>query len=182
MRATHGMTGTPEYVSWQSIIQRCTNKNSTRYESYAGRGITVCDEWLKFDAFFKDMGFKPSSDFSIDRIDNDKGYYKENCRWATRSQQQQNKTPYNGENLKRAGEHWTNLNPEKARLVAAENIRKAHGSNEENANAKVTFAMADNVRKTYEENCDMSMTELGAIFGIGRETTRKIVRRLAWVS
>jgi hypothetical protein len=88
---THGMTGTPEYNSWNSMIQRCTNSNHDAYYRYGGRGITVCDRWLNsVYSFIEDMGFRPSSNHTLDRIENDKGYYKDNCRWATRTEQNNN--------------------------------------------------------------------------------------------
>lgn len=89
------------YRSWQHMIDRCTNKNSDAYKYYGGRTspITVCDQWDinkggSFENFLNDMGKRPSTKHSIDRIDNNDGYYKENCRWATRKQQMRN-TRYN---------------------------------------------------------------------------------------
>jgi hypothetical protein len=72
--------------------QRCLNVKNKDYKYYGGRGILVCERWLSsFRNFLEDMGERPSENHSIDRLNNDKGYYKENCRWATRSQQQRNK-------------------------------------------------------------------------------------------
>lgn len=76
-----------EYDSWVNMRQRCANPNHVKYDMYGGRGITVCDEWNDFENFISDMGFRPSKNHTIDRIDNEKGYYKENCRWATKSDQ-----------------------------------------------------------------------------------------------
>jgi hypothetical protein len=80
------------YESWAKIIQRCTNTNNKDYHRYGGRGITICAGWLEsFENFLKDMGKSPTKDHSINRIDNDKGYYKENCEWATSEKQARNR-------------------------------------------------------------------------------------------
>jgi len=90
---THGMTKTPTFKSWESMLQRCTNKNSPDYPRWGGAGITICDRWMKFENFYEDMGERPSLDHSIDRYPNKTGNYEpENCRWTTRSEQQKNKT------------------------------------------------------------------------------------------
>ena len=87
----HGMKGSPEYNAWQNMKKRCYNKNTPNYDKYGGRGITICDEWrYSFINFYKDMGDKPFKDYSLDRIDNNKGYSKSNCRWASRTIQNRN--------------------------------------------------------------------------------------------
>lgn len=94
---THGLSNTAVYKIWTGIKQRCYNNNHPLYQYYGSRGITVCDEWRdSFEAFYRDMGLRPSLDHSVDRKDNNKGYYKENCYWATRVEQQNNKrnTPF----------------------------------------------------------------------------------------
>lgn len=81
-----------EYRTWQGIKQRCHNPEDAHYDSYGGCGITVCAGWLtSYEQFIADMGRRPSDLYSIDRINNRKGYSKENCRWATKSEQQLNK-------------------------------------------------------------------------------------------
>lgn len=88
----HGLSDIPEYNVWNGMIQRCTNTNDKRFSDYGGRGITVCDRWLNsIHNFIEDMGFRPSSDHSIDRKENDKGYYKDNCHWATCQEQSNNR-------------------------------------------------------------------------------------------
>lgn len=88
---SHGMSDRPEYRIWLSMIQRCHNPKSQKYQSYGARGITVCPEWrASFEAFYSDMGSRPSNSHSIERKDNSLGYSSSNCIWATRTEQQRN--------------------------------------------------------------------------------------------
>ena len=91
-KVTHGKTETVEYSTWKRIIGRCYNPNTRKYHCWGGRGIEVCERWRNsFPAFAEDMGLRPTSKHSIDRIDNDGNYEPGNCRWATNVQQSQNK-------------------------------------------------------------------------------------------
>lgn len=81
----------PEYKAWCGMRQRCFNSADPGWKNYGGRGITVCDKWLKnFSAFLEDVGRRPSENHSLDRINNDGNYEPENCRWATSAEQNHN--------------------------------------------------------------------------------------------
>jgi hypothetical protein len=80
-----------EYLTWNSMIQRCTNPRSIGYRYYGGKGITVSSEWRDFRQFHKDMGPRPLR-HTLERINNELGYSKDNCQWATRKTQSRNKS------------------------------------------------------------------------------------------
>lgn len=95
---THGFTtrkkggNSREYAIWNSMKQRCLNKNNKQYPEYGGRGIRVCSRWkTSFENFYSDMGKRPFQGASLERLDNSKGYSPDNCKWADRDAQNNNK-------------------------------------------------------------------------------------------
>lgn len=86
----HGMCNSKEYRCWRSLKNRCLNPKNAQYKDYGGRGITICERWLDFINFFADMGKSPNKS-EIDRIDNNSGYFKENCRWTTKKKNASNR-------------------------------------------------------------------------------------------
>jgi hypothetical protein len=96
MRKENAQRRHPQVYAYQSMLQRCYNPNNPQYKDYGGRGVTICERWQSgkdgqgFTNFTRDMGIKPK-DALLDRIDNDKGYSPDNCKWSTRKEQQRNR-------------------------------------------------------------------------------------------
>lgn len=88
---THKKSYSKIYRTWIAMLSRCRNENDPNYVNYGARGIKVCERWHKFEYFYEDMGEHPFYEAQLDRIDNEKGYYKENCRWVSAKQNSRNR-------------------------------------------------------------------------------------------
>ncbi len=120
MRQLHGMSHLPIYQPWKGMISRCLNPNYHRYHDYGGRGITVCDRWLLMENFVSDMGDSYSPELQLDRIDNNKGYSPENCRWVTAKQNARNRrdnTTFTVNGVTRCLAEWSEITGIKHNLL-----------------------------------------------------------------
>jgi hypothetical protein len=110
-RAKHNLSKSGTYRTWKHMMARCYNKKDARYKYYGGRGVSICERWQDFVAFYEDMGDKPDG-YSIERIDNNGNYEPSNCEWATIAEQNRNnrrtvKIEYDGQT--RCMSEWARL-------------------------------------------------------------------------
>ena len=181
---------------WWNMLSRCKYPKVPNYKNYGGRGITVCERWKKFEAFLKDMGEPPSKDHSLDRIDNDGNYCAENCRWATRTEQ--NRNSRNARLVEYDGEmrHITDLEKEgkikyatfyrRITLIGMsveDALRPEAISNppigERNASAKLTESQVREIRNLYGAG-GATFSAIAKKFGISKTNVSAIVKRRLW--
>lgn len=126
-REYHGMCGTMVYRAWAHMKERCTNKNDMGYKNYGGRGIKVCEEWMSsFMAYYNFVSSLPNygvKGYTLDRINNDKGYHPNNVKYSTRVEQNSNRRGFGISKYK--GVSWDN-NHNKWRTVRKINGKKQH--------------------------------------------------------
>lgn len=180
--ATHGLSKTLIYGVWNTMKQRCSNPNVASYKDYGGRGIKVCKRWAdSFEAFFDDMGDRPSPQHSIERRNNEGDYTPRNCFWATRRAQVTNKRnnrmlTANGETLHMA--EWARrLGCNPAAIIARLNT----GMDEAEAvtkpipprpNSKLSDKDARYIKETYP---DLSMEKIAATLGVSKKTVFNVI-------
>lgn len=173
---------TPTYNCWSNMLSRTRNKKHPGYKNYGGRGITVCNDWLKFENFLNDMGEKPRN-LSIDRVNNDGNYNKKNCRWATQKEQCQNQRKniiiiYNGR------KYIANDLVKVLGVSHSTIVRRAmnNGSLTERIIYKrkidvSSFLFTDNRNDDIKKlrNLGTTMAQIGDIFNISRQRVKQIL-------
>lgn len=186
-----------EYVTWLSMKHRCNNINNKSYCHYGGRGITVCDEWNNnFPKFLEDMGEKPSKEHSIERIDVNKGYCKENCKWILKTEQPKNTRTtilfeYNGEKMglpdwcKKLNLNYSMMRhriydlsmsfEDSIKIPKNKKIQKGKQEGELSSSAILTNENVLFIRKS-----ELTRKELSIIFNVSRQTIDGIINRRTW--
>lgn len=128
LKRTHGLSKSVEYRAWNKMRERCGDPRDRFWADYGGRGIAVCDRWADFMAFYEDMGPRPTPTHSIDRINNDRGYGPDNCRWATPQEQANNRRSRRLKTVCSNGHEYT---PENTREYRKQRYcRACHRNNE----------------------------------------------------
>jgi hypothetical protein len=156
----------PEYVAWVDMRRRCNNANYKAFSDYGGRGIKISPEWNDFSVFLEDMGQRPTSGHSLDRIDNDGNYCKENCKWSTKIEQANNKR--SNRFLEISGKRKTIAEWSRVSGIGAKTIIKriSHGWHPFNA----VFKESETLAMFTHKGITLSLTEWADYFGIKRIT------------
>ena len=132
----------PNYVAWANMKSRCNNPDDASYKNYGGRGITYCREWEHFENFAKAMGIKPGPEYTLERVDNNRGYEPGNCIWATRHTQSMNRRTFKNNT---SGERGVVLRKKTGRYIAQVNFKN------KKYKAGGTFETPQEARAVYEE-------------------------------
>lgn len=175
MNRSHGLGKPPEYAVWANMLQRCTNPKNRSYKRYGGRGIKVCDRWLKFENFYADIPRRPSPIHSLDRYpDNNGDYEPGNVRWATDSEQAHNKT--NNVNLTYLGE--THCLTEWARILGIP-LPTLHNRLRVGWSVEETLGTPSNNPDMLltHEGWTLSITEWAKILGVKKRTIYSRIKR-----
>ena len=127
---THGRSNSRFYKTWTDMIRRCTNHKATGYKNYGARGITVCDEWLDVTNFVAwcEETYPNIKGYSLDRIDNDKGYSPDNCRWTDATTQNINQRIKKNNTSGFVGIYWNNKNNNWRTCIHLNKVRYNIGS------------------------------------------------------
>ena len=183
----HGLTYTKEMKTLTSMKQRCYNENNKNYHRYGGRGIKVCDRWLEsIKNFVEDMGYAPSEDYSIDRIDNDGDYEPNNCRWVTSKEQANNKSnstkiTINGTTKTLAQwceERRLNYSKISSRLHLGWSVDEAFGIKpRHNPRCKMSPEEQLEITTLYQSK-NYSLRKLSLMFGVSTKVIFSIINRL----
>lgn len=158
---THGMRHTPEWKSWQKMIERCENPNGNKWKDYGGRGIRIAPEWRHdFAAFYAHIGPRPSTTHTVDRINPDGHYEPGNVRWATKKEQRANCRPST-----LVGKHWLGK-------------KRPDVSGESNKLAKLTEDDVRDIRRWHAEGVKQS--EIAKMLGISKQRISDVILGKGW--
>lgn len=179
-RRTHGMSKTPLFKVWSSMRERCRNPKCPQYPNYGGRGITICERWQTFEAFFQDMHEGYAAGLMLDRIDNDGPYSPENCRWASRIVSENNKRSNHRLTLNNETHtiaEWARI---KGLTPSALQQRIASGLTIQDALTqppRIRKLSAETVREIRALEGKFSQHAIGRMYGLYQSEVRRIFRR-----